>query len=303
MAKKEISRIPLDDEGHEIARYDSDVPVLANDKLIILAEQAEKRIESVNKIKRIALKVTNKNDWTDQSGKPYLQSSGAEKVARLFGISWIIEEPEKEVYEDGHFSYTYWGKFSISGITIDAMGTRNSRDGFFKKYKYVKGEKIELPPSEIDPGDIKKSAVTNLIVNGITRLLGIRNLTWEDLSTAGISRDEVSSIDYKKDGKRQDRAISSEDSITEVITVVDIRKKQGEKNGKPWTQYLIKSGDQTFQTFNEKFALFAKTAKEFDRKIIITYKSDKFGNTIENIVDAKEQAPASSNEPTPEDLF
>ena len=42
------------------------------------------------------------------------------------------------------------------------------------------------------------AALTNLLGNGITRLLGIRNLTWEDLEKyAGIKKDEVSKVEYK----------------------------------------------------------------------------------------------------------
>ena len=66
---------------------------ITDDTLISLAEQAEKRIDAMNKIKRVAIKLTNKHDWTDQGGKPYLQVSGAEKIARMFGISWRISEP------------------------------------------------------------------------------------------------------------------------------------------------------------------------------------------------------------------
>ena len=78
-----------------------------------MAQQAEKRIDAINKIKQIALKVTNAKDWVDQGGRPYLQASGAEKIARLFGISWRIDEPQVVVEESGHFEYTYKGYFTM----------------------------------------------------------------------------------------------------------------------------------------------------------------------------------------------
>lgn len=171
----------------------SSTPAIASEDLITIAEQAEKRINAINKIKTIALKVTNQFDWIDQNGRPYLQVSGAEKIARLFGISWRIDEPVFEHEEGGHFSYTYKGYFTLGGVTIEAIGTRSSKDGFFKRYDK---EKKELPPSEIDKGDVKKAAYTNCIGNGITRLLGIRNLTWDDI---GIKQEEISSrINYKQ---------------------------------------------------------------------------------------------------------
>ena len=187
----------------------TDVPAIADDNLVAIAEKAEKRIDAINKIKRVALKVTNHNDWIDQNGRPYLQTSGAEKVARLFGISWRIDEPEFVQEEDGHFSYTYKGYFSLQGVTIEAIGTRSSKDGFFKKYDYSKKDengkaiRVELPPSEIDKGDVKKAAYTNCIGNGITRLLGIRNLTYDDLKEAGIDVSKITQVEYKSKGKQK----------------------------------------------------------------------------------------------------
>ena len=170
---------------------------LADDSLLAVAAQAEKRIEAVNKIKKLALRVTNPLDWCDQQGKPYLQVSGSEKVARLFGISWRIDEPVFEPSEEGHFSYTYKGYFTLGGATIEAIGTRSSKDGFFKRYgKDADGKRVELPASEIDKGDVKKGSYTNCIGNGITRLLGIRNLTYEDLKAANIDTSKLSKVEY-----------------------------------------------------------------------------------------------------------
>ena len=113
---------------------DENLPILGNEGLLALAERAEKQIEAIKKIKSIVLKVTNPTDWIDQNGKPYLQASGGEKVARIFGISWRMDEPTIECEPDGHFAYTYKGYFTLGGVTIEAIGTRSSKDGFFKKY-------------------------------------------------------------------------------------------------------------------------------------------------------------------------
>ena len=184
---------------------ESPLLAIAEDSIIILANKIEARFEAMNRIKKIALKLTNRHDWIDENGKPYLQASGAEKVARLFGISWRISEPTLENLDGGHFSFTYKGEFSLSGASIEAIGTRSSKDGFFKRYRYEGSgdnkKQIELPVSEIDRGDVKKAAYTNLLGNGITRLLGIRNLTYEDLKEfAGIGKDQITSVQYRKGG-------------------------------------------------------------------------------------------------------
>lgn len=189
---------------------DENIPVvLAADDLVKVAEMAEKRIEAIKKIKSVALRVTNINDWIDQGGKPYLQASGAEKVGRTFGISWRIDEPTLTTEEDNNYSYTYKGYFSLGSATIEAIGSRGTKDPFFSKSH---GE--AKPLSEIDRNDVKKAAYTNLLGNGITRILGIRNLTWEELEAAGIKKGATAKVDYTK------KEMSEESK--------DLRKKIGE---------------------------------------------------------------------------
>lgn len=186
--------------SEQLATVDNGLPVLADDTLIHIAEQAEKRINAVIKIKQIALKVTNKDDWVDQEGKPYLMASGSEKVANLFNISWRIDEPVMEQEEDGAVTYSYKGEFSLAGRTIEAEGSRSSRDTFFRKYIWENGKKMGEKP--LDRRDLKMAAYTNLLGNGITRILGIRNLTYADLERyAGIKQSEVKGVKYKKDGE------------------------------------------------------------------------------------------------------
>jgi hypothetical protein len=196
--------------GDEVARRDQDIEVyrdtapIADDSLIAIAKMAEARIDAVIKIKQLALKVTNPRDWTDQQGNPYLQVSGSEKIANLFNISWsfLTPEPLYEQDPDGHYTYTFQGRFSMGGRSIEVEGSRSSRDSFFKQNVYVNDVKREKTIDERDnKRDVKMAALTNMLGNGITRLLGIRNLTWEDLKKfAGIEKDQVGKVEYKKDG-------------------------------------------------------------------------------------------------------
>ncbi len=185
-------------------REDMIVSPLESDKLISIAEAAERRAEAIKKIKRQALRITNERDWTDQNGRPYIQASGAEKIARLFGISWrFIGEPQRFDEDDGHFRFDVSMEFVMGGSTVEVRGSRSSKDPFFTtRYKYdvEKKEKIkfEIPPTEIDKADVMKSAITNAIGNGISRILGIRNLTWDDLKEAGLNPERISKIEYSK---------------------------------------------------------------------------------------------------------
>lgn len=187
--------------SEEMQQYEN-YPAIADDTLIQIAKQAEARIEAVVKIKQMALKVTNPSDWTDQQGKPYLQASGSEKIANLFNVSWQIDEPQMETEADGTITYIYKGRFSLAGRSIEVEGSRSSRDTFFKKYEYDKaGNKTGEKP--LDRRDLKMAAMTNLLGNGITRLLGIRNLTWADLEQyANIKQGDIKGkVEYKKAGQ------------------------------------------------------------------------------------------------------
>jgi len=182
--------------------HNGTVPAILDDQLVAVAEQAEKRIEAVKKMKSLALAVTNAYDWTDQNGKPYLQCSGGEKVARLFGVNWRIDPPERQVHEDGHFTYKYKGRFELRSTIIEVVGSRCSRDGFFTR-RYKDDKPYDLPASEVDEGNVMKAAYTNCIGNGVTRLLGIRNMTWEEIERfAKFKKSDVTSIQYKKHGDR-----------------------------------------------------------------------------------------------------
>jgi hypothetical protein len=180
---------------NDIILAEENMPVvLGADNLVQMADMAEKRVNAIKRIKQAALSVTSKHDWVDQGGKPYLQVSGSEKIARLFGMSWTIDEPQLTTEEDGHFSYTYKGKFTIGSTPpIDFIGSRGSKDAFFSK-----SHGNDIPPSEIDRNDIKKAAYTNLLGNGITRLLGLRNLTWEEVNNAGIKKEDAGKVEYTK---------------------------------------------------------------------------------------------------------
>lgn len=182
---------------NELVKVDI-LPILADDTLLAVAAAAEKRIEAVIKIKQLALRVTNSGDWIDQNGKPYIMASGSEKIANLFSISWKIDEPTIEQEESGHYTYTYKGEFSLAGRTIEVLGSRSSKDPFFKKYEWINDKKVEKGIDAIDRRDVKMAALTNLLGNGITRVLGIRNLSYDDLKQfAGITREMLGKVEYK----------------------------------------------------------------------------------------------------------
>ena len=169
----------------------------STDNILYLAERADQYITAMNKIMTAALKITTELDWCLIGGKPYLQESGATKVARLFGIC-------------------------IQDQFIECEGSRSMKDDFFAKTK--NGLKN---PDEIDERDVKMAAYTNCLNNGIKRLIpGLRNIDIETLEKAGFDISKISGYTFKtgnkggNSGKAEDSELKCENcgaAITQKV--------------------------------------------------------------------------------------
>lgn len=168
------------------------------DNILYLAEKAEQYITAMNKIMDAALKITNELDWCLIGGNPYLQESGATKVARLFGISIrLIGNPIREVDPQGYVTYTYKARFLLKDQFIECEGSRGMKEDFFAKTK--DGLK---KPDEIDERDVKMAAYTNCLNNGIKRLIpNLRNIDVATLERAGLDASKIRGYTFKEGGK------------------------------------------------------------------------------------------------------
>lgn len=169
-----------------------------------LIEQVDTRLRWLDRVLTLSLKRTRPTDWvlmTSKSGvKPYMQGTGAEALARLFGVEWkvdnavrtnSIDEDTKETY----YTFEFYGTFSLrsTGEAIQVYGARSSNDAFFREQK------------KVDWRDVKQAAYTNMIVNGVTRLLGLRTVTLEMLQEAGVDVDAIPSFGFKGKSKEDER--------------------------------------------------------------------------------------------------
>lgn len=157
----------------------------------------EKRSAVLDRILNVAIAATTPGQWTDQQGKPFPTAAAAEVMARRCLVSVKKTRWEKtESHDDGgtYYLYSYTAEFSLPGgnDTIEAVGTCSSRDQFLGT-ETSKGRAL----SAVDEGNIKKAAYSNMMVNGVTRLLGVRNLTWERLKDLGIDPEKVAKVEYR----------------------------------------------------------------------------------------------------------
>ena len=72
-----------EEQGKAVILGGEKVQVEATEDIISLAQR---RVDVVDKLISLSLKRTTFRDWMSVENQPYLGHSGAEKVARLFGI-------------------------------------------------------------------------------------------------------------------------------------------------------------------------------------------------------------------------
>lgn len=175
------------------------------DNILYMAERAEQYITAMNKIMSAALKITTELDWVLIGGQPYLQESGATKVARLFGISWqLIGKPDITCDPAGYKTFTYKARFFFNNQFIEAEGSRSMKDEFFTgKQKDRDGNPVQFKtPDEIDERDVKMSAYTNCINTGIKRLIpNLRGIDVATLEKAGFDCSKIRGYTFKTGSK------------------------------------------------------------------------------------------------------
>lgn len=182
------------------------VPVARDLETIDLSQQvelavreAETRLEIIQRVMKVALKATYAQDWVDMQGKPYLAATGAERLASLFGVTVTNMDSKRYEDRDDRGSYYYFvvtGTAHFRGTSIAVLGTCSARDPFFST-RYEDGQRVLLPAEAVDQPNIVKAAYSNMIANAVTRVLGIRGLTWEQLEQLGFDRKLAASVRFQ----------------------------------------------------------------------------------------------------------
>ncbi len=179
-----------------------------------LLNYLEEEKEAFKKVRIIAIGYTRETDWVNIDGVPYLMESGAQAIAGPFGVSFGEPQSEKIWEEDNKGKYyiiIYRAPCFSTRINrrIWAEGMCSSRDKFFGK---VGGE--YKPLEDIDERNIRYKAMTNMMANGIKRLLGLRNIQWKELLAAGLDIQKIAKVEHKVSGKQTGVA---DKAIQEVI--------------------------------------------------------------------------------------
>lgn len=175
------------------------------DHLLMMAKRADEAIAATNKMMTAALKITTEHDWVLIGGQPYLQESGATKVANLFGVSWqLIGAPSVVADADGYKTYTYKARFMLNNRFVECEGSRSMKEDFFAGGGKDKQGNPKPPkkPDEIVERDVQLAAYTNCINNGVKRLIpGLRNIDVKTLEDAGFEVGKIRGYTFKDGSK------------------------------------------------------------------------------------------------------
>ena len=191
------------------------------------------------------LKMTKPKDWSDQSGYPYLEACGAEPVANPWGINLVDEKREKVPGEDDKGKYYIWiykarAYLPRTNRWIDVEGVCSSRHTLFA----IKDGQLR-PIEDIDEVDIMTTARRKLLRNAVVELLGLRNVTWEELEAAGILREKVAKFERKAGSELSDEAKKKRKAIGDMMrTMFGEDKEKCRAELKEITEYINKKGEQ-----------------------------------------------------------
>lgn len=162
---------------------------------------ADKYFELHDHIRKRAISLTDRFDWIDQEGKPYLQETGTAKIAMAFNVgqSEATCQKEKETDDRGDYiTYSWTTILTWNNRSMSCIGTSSTRDKFFGRK-----DGKDLPLSEIDLMNVKKKGWTNLMNRGIKNLLGL-TFTWEDIekySEGKIKKENCTSVTRTAGGR------------------------------------------------------------------------------------------------------
>jgi len=176
------------------------------------------KLDLFNRIKNISLKLTKPSDWiihTDDN--PYLMDRGSENVGIAFGVDVSGIKLNQEWHEDKDGRYyeyvaTGMGYSKVLNRVVEDIGVCSQRDKFFGR---VKGEL--KPIEEVDMPNIRRKAITNLHSRLIKRLVGLMNITLNDLQEAKLDISKIKKIEYKTGSQKVAKTLSNE--------AIDTRKK------------------------------------------------------------------------------
>ena len=199
-----------------------------------MLQKFKERALFVDGVRKEALSRTKAHHWLSRKAKSgqvtySLMGPGAERIRTVAPIGFTEPRRRVEVWtKEAGPGYTVYFEAEVylgspkTGL-LPVLGTCSSDDDFFStehvelpynvenpehKAALDSGEgrlqdgnktiyiRRQIPAAEVTRENIEKSALTNLIVNGVTRVLGVRSISAEELSECGIKPEQIGGFEY-----------------------------------------------------------------------------------------------------------
>ncbi len=185
-----------------------------------------RRAEGGKRVVRAAISSTYASDWVDFGG-PYLQGKGADRLARFCGLR--LGAPEfTERWEEGEcfvecVMMISWPRFDVDYAAYGAcstldkfyVGKAESRATYRQYVELADGNerkaKFMLLPH------VKKKAHENAKSRGVSSLLGVRGLTWQDLEGMGFTPDRSAAKVKYASGAKTKKSHQAKDASPATI--------------------------------------------------------------------------------------
>jgi len=221
-------------------------------------ETAGRQIELRSKLLMTALKALKPHDFQDFEGKPYLEGEGAARIMAVVRGFKVGEAKFKIENIAPHYFIECEIPMEWMGQTTVALGDCSTADpfftgkagngGIFKKHLDRTGS--ETMAARLVLGDAKKKARENAISRGVSELLGIKGLSWDDLASFGFRRTEAgSSIQFRQGSQGgeiqtlqpSEALLAKAGSIIHIVGILeDFEETQVGKDKKDITKYFIR---------------------------------------------------------------
>jgi hypothetical protein len=199
-----------------------------------MLQKFKERALFVDGVRKEALMRTQPQHWLSRKAKSgaitySLMGPGAERLRTVAPIGFVDEKQWEEKWnKDAGPGYTVYFSAKVflgserTGL-LPVIGTCSSDDDFFStervelpynvenpehKLALESGEgtvshdqktiyiRRQIPSTEVTKENIVKSALMNLIVNGVTRVLGIRSISAKELTDCGIDPAAIPGFEY-----------------------------------------------------------------------------------------------------------
>ena len=273
--------------SHEIEEADIDYQKMLT--------QFQEKAKFVAGVKKVAVAQTYPTDWLGRKGKDGqytydLMGPGAERIKSVTPIGFMnLRRREEKWSKENGPGYTiyYEGEVYLGSPKtgpMPVMGSCSSDDDFFSmetsdlpynadnpehKAAIESGEgrlaadgkriyiRRRIPAAEVTREHIEKSALTNLIGNGVSRVLGLRKMSPEALKEYGIDASKVPSFEYGSKTKESGRlAPAVEEKRTAIwrmlVEMAGGNEEQAATNLKGWTAFKDFQGVTDVKRLSEK---------------------------------------------------